>query len=169
MFKAGDPVIHPVRGAGVVVRVEERRWRGSKDMYYRIKLLGQRGTKLMVPIDAVEKIGLRRAIPLSELNQVWHVLRADPSMLPDNHKKRYKLLDDKLRTGDVYQIAEVVRDMAWRQQREGRLNTMGKRKYKKGMRVLAGEIAAVQGVDLEDAEAQVRAKLMESLSSDKVM
>lgn len=168
-FKTGDAIIHPVRGAGLVVRVEERQWRGRDALYYRIELLNQPGTQVMVPTSAVEKIGLRRAIPRSKLNQVWRVLRADPKKLPTDHKKRHKLLGDKLYAGDVYQVAEAVRDMAWRQQREGRLTTMGKRMYEEGLRILAGEIAAVQGVDLNAAEAQVRNRLSESLSSPTAM
>ncbi len=166
MFKVGDAIIHPVRGAGVVTRVEERQWRGDNDIYYRIKLLGQPGTKLMVPTSAAETIGLRRAIPPSKLEEVWRVLCDTPEKLPSNHKQRYKVLEDKLYTGDVFQVAEVVRDMTWRRYREGSLTTMGKRRYEKGLRMLAGEIAAVQGIDLSDAESQIRAKLEESLPSD---
>ncbi len=169
MFKAGDAIIHPVRGAGVVVRVEERRWRGNSELYYRIELLGQPGTSLMVPISAAETLGLRRVIPQSKLDRVWRVLRAAPRTLPANHKERYELLDDKLHAGDVFQVAELVRDMTWRQQREGSLTTTGKQRYEEGMKILAGEIAAVQGVDLDDAEAQVRAKLRESLSPTAAM
>jgi len=163
MFEAGDAIIHPVRGAGVVVRVEERRWRESDDLYYRIELLGQPGTTLMIPTGVAETMGLRRTIPQSELKKVWRALSAAPETLPADHKERYKLLEDKLHAGDVFQVAEAVRDMAWRQQREGHLTTIGKKRYEEGMKILAGEIAAVQGIDLDDAEAQVRAKLRESL------
>ena len=169
MFKAGDAIIHPVRGAGIVVRVEERQWRGSNDLYYRIELLGQPGTRLMIPVSAAKTLGLRRVIPQSKLSRVWRVLRADPRTLPADYKKRYKLLDDKLHTGDVLQVAEVVRDMAWRQQRKGRLTMTGKRRYEEGMRILAGEIAAVRSVDLDDAKAQVRARLTESMSLTTAM
>jgi len=165
MFKAGDAIIHPVRGAGVVVRIEERQWRGSNDLYYRIKLMGQPSISVMIPISAAETIGLRRAIPQSKLKQVWGVLHAAPGALPTDHKARYKLLEDKLHAGDIFQIAEAVRDMAWQQQREGNLTTMGKRIYEEGMVLLAGEIAVTRGIDLTDAEAQVRAKLGESLLS----
>jgi RNA polymerase-interacting CarD/CdnL/TRCF family regulator len=79
------------------------------------------------------------------------------------------LLEDKLHAGDVFQVAEVVRDMAWRQQQEGSLTTIGKRRYEEGMKILAGEIAAVQEVDLGDAEAQIRARLSESLSPTTTM
>lgn len=164
MFKAGDPIVHPVRGAGVVVRVEERQWRGRSALYYKIRLLGQRGVTLMVPTDVAETLGLRRAIPQSRLKQVWRVLRADPEGLPANHKQRYELLKEKLHAGNVFQVAEVVRDMAWRQEREGRLTTVGRRIYEEGIALLAGEIAATQGVDVADAETQVTAQLGESLS-----
>jgi CarD family transcriptional regulator len=163
MFKEGDAVVHPVRGAGVVKTVEERQWRGSDALYYRIGLLSQPGSNLMVPVEAAKEIGLRRAISRTRLKQVWRVLSTDPEKLPTEHKERYQLLEDKLHAGDVLQIAEAVRDMAWRQQREGRLTTRGKRMYEEGMTLLAGEIAAVKGIDLTDAEAQVRSTLKESL------
>jgi CarD family transcriptional regulator len=169
MFKAGDAIVHPIRGAGVVERVEERQWRGSSAMYYRINLVGHPGTRLMVPTGAAEELGLRRAIPRSELNKVWHVLLADPRRLPADHKKRYQLLDDKLHTGDIFQVAEVVRDMAWRRQRKGGLTTTGKKRYEEAMRILAGEIAAVQETGVDDAEAQIQAKLLESLSVTAMM
>jgi CarD family transcriptional regulator len=162
MFKAGDPIIHPIRGAGVVERVEERQWRGSNDLYYRIRLLGQRGVCLMVPIEVAETLGLRRAIPESKLYRVWGVLRANPEKLPDDHKRRYEVLKDKLHAGDVFQVAEVVRDMAWRRKRQGRLTTVGKRIYDEGVTLLAGEIAAVQGVDLDNAEMQVTSRMSET-------
>ena len=164
MFKAGDSIIHPIRGAGVVERVEEREWRGSNGLYYRIRLLGQRSVSLMVPIDVAETLGLRRAIPQSRLHLVWRVLGDDPEKLPANHKRRYELLKDKLHTGDVMQVAEVVRDMAWRRKREGNLTTVGKRIYDEGVSLLAGEIAAVQGIDVDNAEVQVTSRLEKSLS-----
>ena len=169
VFKVGDAIVHPIRGAGIVERVEERQWRGSNDLYYRIKLLEQPATRLMIPTGAAEELGLRRAIPRSKLNKVWRVLCAAPEKLPADHKERHSLVDGKLHAGDVFQVAEVVRDMAWRQQREGSLTTIGRRRYEEGVKMLAGEIAAVQGVDLDDAVAQIRAKLRESLTPTTAM
>ena len=168
MFKAGDPIIHPVRGAGVVIGIEEREWRGSSALYYRIQLLGQQSVNLMIPIDAAETLGLRRTIAKSKLGQVWHVLLADPEKLPADHRQRYQLLKDKLHTGDVFHVAEVVRDMAWRQRRKGSLTTVGKRLYDEGLTLLAGELAAAQDIDLTNAEFQITARLGESLSREGV-
>jgi CarD family transcriptional regulator len=161
-FKAGDAVVHPVRGAGVIQGVEERDWRGNNTQYYRIGLLGHPGSSLMVPIETAKTIGLRSAIPQSRLKKVWRVLCDDPRKLPPEHKDRYQLLEDKLHAGKVLKVAEAVRDMAWRRQQEGRLTTRGKRIFEEGMTLLAGEIAATQGIDLADAEAQVKEKLRES-------
>jgi CarD family transcriptional regulator len=163
MFKEGDAVVHPIRGAGVVKCVEERQWRGAEALYYRIGLLSQPGSNLMIPVGSAKQLGLRRAASRSRLLQVWKVLGTDPEGLPIEHKERYQLLEGKLHAGDVLQIAEAVRDMAWRRHREGRLTTRGKRMYEEGMTLLAGEIAAAKGIDISDAEAQVRDRLQESL------
>lgn len=164
MFKVGDAIIHPVRGAGVVIGIEKRPWRGRSDRYYTIRLLAEEGTTLMVPVDTAETLGLRRAIAQSKLSRVWRVLRADPQTLPVDHKERYQLLKEKLQTGNILEVTEVVRDMAWRQQQEGRLTTVGKRLYEKGITLLAGEIAAVQSTDVANAEMEIRTRLEERLS-----
>lgn len=159
MFKIGDAVFHPALGAGVVMGFEELRRREKRDLYYRIELLGQPGSSLMIPVGAAETIGLRPAIPRSRLDRVWRVLRASPGTLPEEHKARYKLLEEKLRSGDTMQVAEAVRDMTRRQQERNGLTGRGKKIYQRGMTLLAGEIAAARGIALADAEAQIRARL----------
>jgi CarD family transcriptional regulator len=162
-FETGDAVVHPVRGAGVVKSIEERQWRGNDESYYSIRLLYPPASKLMIPASAAKEAGLRRAASKTKLKKMWRVLRADPGRLPTDHKERYAVLEGKMYTGDVLQVAEVVRDMAWRQRQEGRLTTVGKQMYDKGVILLAGEIAVAQGIDLADAEAEVQARLRESL------
>jgi CarD family transcriptional regulator len=161
MFKVGDAIIHPIRGAGIIVDLVKRQWHGNDRMYYKVELLSHPDTNLIIPTGAVERLGMRQAVSKSELKKVWRVLCSVPNKLPSDHKKRYAALDDKLHTGDVFQVAELVRDMARRRQEEGKLTTVGKRKYDEGISILAGEIAAVQGVDVSEAETQVREKLME--------
>ncbi len=169
MFKVGDAIVHRVRGAGMVVRVEERQWRGANALYYRIELLGQPGTSLMIPVEVAETVGLRCAIPPSELKHVWRVLRADPNTLPVEHKERYQVIEERLHVGDIFKVAEVVRDMAWRKQRGSKLTTRGKQMYEDGVKLLAGEVAATRGIALADAEAEVRERLWKILSSATVV
>jgi CarD family transcriptional regulator len=160
-FRTGDTIVHPFRGAGTVVRLMERPRHGNNEIYYKVKLVAQPDISLMVPTSAVETLGLRHTIPQSQIKKVWRVLHTDPTKLPDEHKERYKVLEGKLHTGNIFQVAEAVRDMDWRQQCRGNLTTKERRLYDEGMNILAGEIAAVQGVDLLAAQTQIMEKLSE--------
>jgi RNA polymerase-interacting CarD/CdnL/TRCF family regulator len=163
-FKTGDAVFHPVRGAGVVTGIESRKWDGEKRRYYSIKLLGHPGTKVMVPANTAEEIGLRHAMSQTKLKKMWRVLCGDPRKLPKDHKDRYAVIEEKLHTGDAFEVAEAVRDMAWRRKQEGKLTTRGKRIYEEALMLLAGEVAAVQEIEMEEAEGQVYARLQERLA-----
>jgi CarD family transcriptional regulator len=152
-FTTGDAIIHPVRGAGVVERIVERRRLGNAES----------GTMLMVPTNVAGKLGLRGAISLSDVGRLWRILLATPKGLPDKYKELRQFLEDKLGTGDIFQVAEAVRDMAW-QHRKTHLSSTIKRLYEEGIRLLVGEIAAARGIEFADAERQVRARLREHLS-----
>jgi CarD family transcriptional regulator len=164
-FKVGDAVVHPLRGAGVVTAVEERELRGDSDEYYSIEMMGVPTTKLIVPTDAAEDVGLRRAISRSRLRRLWRVLKGEPDPLPTDHKKRYEQLRSKLSRGDTYEVAETVRDIAWREVEEGRLTTVDRRLYDEGMNLLAGEVAAVEGIEMSAAEKEIGARLSKGLAS----
>jgi CarD family transcriptional regulator len=164
-FKVGDAVVHPLRGAGVVTAVEERELRGDNDEYYSIDMMGEPSTTLMLPTDAAEDVGLRRAISRSRLRRLWRVLKGDPEDLPDDYKKRYSVLRDKLAEGDTYDVAAMVRDIAWREREEGRLTTVDKRLYDESMSLLAGEVAATQGIELSAAEKEINSRLSKGLAS----
>jgi len=169
VFKTGDAVFHPVRGAGVVTGIQDRKWDGEKRRYYTIELLGHPGTRVMVPESTAKKIGLRHAMSQANLKKVWHVLRGDPHKLPKDHKDRYAVIEEKLHTGDTFEVAEAVRDMAWRRKRVGKWTTRGKRIYEQAVMLLAGEIAAVQEIEVKEAEGQVHAKLQERLAPASVV
>ena len=161
MFEVGDKVFHPVHGAGSVVEVKERRSLGRAKRYYSIELLSQPKTLLMVPVASADKIGLRSSLPQTELDQVWGVLRATPQSLPTDHEQRYEVLRDRMRGGDILQIAAALRDMAWREERERRLTKQGKRLYDESLMLLAGEVAIALDSDLSAAEAPIGETLRE--------
>ena len=163
MFEVGDAVVHPIRGAGMVTDIEELRRDDGNKAYYKIELLGHVRTNLMIPVKDAAARGLRRAIRQSKLNQVWRVLRDSPEKLPADYKKRQALLEHRLVSGDLMQVVEAVRDLAWRQHKKNGLTATGRRLYRKGINLLAGEVAAAQGTDLTDGEAQVRNQLWEAM------
>lgn len=164
MFKVGDLVFHPVNGAGIVTGKTTRLVMGKTQHYYAIKVLEQTKTSLMVPVDKSDSVGLRQTISPSQIDQVWEVLDAPPETLPDQDKARYKLTRDKLQTGDTLEIAEVARNLAWRQRQRDRLNIPGEKLYKKSLKLLASEVATVQGIELTTAELQIKTRLQESFT-----
>jgi CarD family transcriptional regulator len=166
VFQIGDKVFHPVHGAGTVVEVKERHSLGNARRYYSIALLSQPKTVLMVPVKAAQEIGLRSPLQQSDLDQVWGVLKDDPETLPTDHEQRYALLRDRLREGNTLHIATVLRDMAWREEKERRLTKQGKGLYEESLALLAGEVALVQNSDLSTAHAQIVETLRESVTTD---
>jgi CarD family transcriptional regulator len=165
MYHVGDMVVHPDYGAGVVTEVRRRNSLGTGKQYYSIELLAHAETVVMVPVGAEERVGLRAPISRSHLGQLWRVLRADPNTLPSDHNQRYALLKDKLAGGDVFQIAEAIRDLAWRKEEKRHLTARGKRLYERGMMLLASEIAGAQGEDLDAAETQIANRLTASIAA----
>jgi CarD family transcriptional regulator len=163
MFEVGDAVVHPVRGAGIVTDVEKLQLQGNSKQYYRIDLLNPVRTNLMVPVKRAEEQGVRRAIRPSRLDQLWRVLRAEPGKLTADHQKREKFLICELQSGDLFQVAEAMRDLTWKQKRDG-LTAGDRRIYRRGIKLLAGEIAAVQGTDPEDTETRVELRLWDIVS-----
>ena len=160
MFDTGDAIVHPMRGVGVVVDIQEREWQGSTSRYYQIELLGREPSlKLLIPVEEANELRLRRAIGGSEVDDVWDVLSSEPNELPSNHKTRHSQLREKLHNGDVYDTAEVLRDLTWRQKEEDHLTTRGKRIYDEALMFLSGEVAAAQDIDMPEAEAQIRERL----------
>ena len=164
-FHIRDAVVHPNYGTGVITEIRERHILGQGKRYYSIDLLGEPGTTVMVPVGKEERVGLRPPISKKGLSRLWRILRAKPEDLPSDHKKRYALIQEKLHEGDPFQIAEVVRDLAWRREEKRRLTTVGKRLYDTGLGFLASELAAVQGSDVDAAEAQIAERLEASVAS----
>jgi RNA polymerase-interacting CarD/CdnL/TRCF family regulator len=167
MFNVGDPVVHPIRGAGIVKGFEKLRRHGDEQLYYIIELLGLPDSSLMVPVkkNGEESDILRPPISKANLSKVWRVLEDQPERLPSAHKTRHKLMEDKLQAGDILEVAGAIRDMAWRDAQERGLTSKGKRIYERGITLLSAEIAAAQGVDLVRAEEQVRERLREIRSN----
>ena len=161
-FSIGDAVVHPIRGAGRVTGFKEFETQGSLKQYYEIKLLKQTNTSLMIPVGESDEIGMRRAVTDSEMETVWRVLEGEPEELPSNYRTRHKVINDRLQTGDVMQIAEAVRDAGWRRQTDDGLTQKGKELYKKGIRLLAAEIAVSQDTTLAKAKRQIKARLKNS-------
>ncbi len=159
MFKTGDPIVHPSRGAGIITALIKRSVGGEVIHYYQIEMLGETALRLLLPIEKAVELGIRPAISREQLPQIWEILQSSPADLPGNSRKRYRALKEQLVTADTLQIAEVVRDINSRRQADGSLKTRDRNIYLASLNLLSGEIAAAQGLELSVARALVKEKI----------
>ena len=138
MYKVGDKVVYPHHGAGTIVKREKREVLGEKREYLTIKILHNDMT-VMVPSCNAGKAGLRRVIDEDTVKKVLGVLSDDISEMPKNWNRRFKHNRDKIKTGDIYELAEVVRNLAIREQDKG-LSTGEKQMYTRAKKILASEL-----------------------------
>jgi CarD family transcriptional regulator len=151
LYKVGDKVVYPHHGAGTVVKKESREVLGEKRDYLTIKILHNDMT-VMVPCENAGKAGLRRIIDEDAVKKVLAVLKDDVSEMPKNWNRRFKHNRDKIKTGDIYELAEVVRNLAVREQDKG-LSTGEKQMYTRAKKILASEMMYALEKTEDEAEA----------------
>lgn len=149
-FRVGDKVVYPQHGAAVIKGLEEKELYGEKRKYFVLRPANGDLT-LMVPADNTEEVGIRGVISRSELEKVFKVLRAKECRMPSNWSRRYKTHVEKLRSGDIYQVAEVVRNLA-RREREKGLSAGEKRMLTRARQILLSELIFAADVDEPEAE-----------------
>jgi CarD family transcriptional regulator len=149
-FEIGDKVVYPHHGAGLVMTKETRELMGSEREYLTIKILHNELT-VMVPTENAGKAGLRRVIDEEEIKKVTTVLTDDVSEMPKNWNRRFKYNREKIKTGDVFELAEVVRNLAIREMEKG-LSTGEKQMYTRAKKILASELMYALDKDEEGAE-----------------
>ncbi|HZJ50961.1 MAG TPA: CarD family transcriptional regulator [Actinomycetota bacterium] len=150
-FDVGDKVVYPHHGAAVVEKVEQRELMGEEREYYILKLAYGELT-LMVPTDSTEEVGIREITPAREMPKVFKVLKKnEPTTNTTNWSRRFKANVEKLRSGDIYQVADVVRSLH-RRDREKGLSAGEKRMLTKARQILVSELTFAQGCDEDEAE-----------------
>ena len=149
-YSIGDHVVYPHHGAGKVLKKEQKEILGEKREYLTIKILHNDMT-VMVPCENAGKAGLRRVIDDEAVQKVLAVLRDDVSQMPKNWNRRFKHNRDKIKTGDVYELAEVVRNLAIREADKG-LSTGEKQMYTRAKKILASEL--MYALEMEEGEAE---------------
>jgi len=143
-------VVYPHHGAGQVIKKEEKDILGEKRQYLTIKILHNDMT-VMVPCENAGKAGLRRVIDEETVKKVLSVLSDDVSEMPKNWNRRFKHNRDKIKTGDIYELAEVVRNLAIREQDKG-LSTGEKQMFTRAKKILASEL--MYALEKEEDEAE---------------
>ncbi len=158
--------MYPHHGAGTVVKKEAKDVLGETKEYLTIKILHNDMT-VMVPCANAGKAGLRRIIDEEAVKKVLAVLNDDVSEMPKNWNRRFKHNRDKIKTGDIYELAEVVRNLALREHEKG-LSTGEKQMYTRAKKILASELMYALEKDEEEAELYLDELLADS-ASEKVV
>ena len=149
-FEIGDKVVYPHHGAGLVMEKSTRELMGTERDYLTIKILHNDLT-VMVPCENAGKAGLRRVIDEEEIKKVMAVLTDEVSEMPKNWNRRFKHNREKIKTGDVFELAEVVRNLAIREMEKG-LSTGEKQMYTRAKKILSSEFMYALDKDEEGAE-----------------
>ena len=151
MYKVGDKVVYPHHGAGTVVKKEKREVLGEKREYLTIKILHNDMT-VNVPSENAEKVGLRKVIGEDMVKVVVKALTGGGTQMPKNWNRRFKHNRDKMKTGDILELAEVVRNLSLRDREKG-LSTGEKQMFVKAKKILASELMYAKDMD-EEATAE---------------
>lgn len=160
MFSKGDKVIYPHHGAAIIEDLTTREFLGQKKKYFVLRLTHGDLT-LMVPVDNTEEVGLREVVSKKDVKKVFEVLKKSETRMPANWSRRYKTNIEKIRSGDIFQVAEVVRNLSIREAEKG-LSAGEKRMLAKARQILISELVFAVDATEDKAEAMLDKILQES-------
>jgi CarD family transcriptional regulator len=149
LFEVGETVVYPHHGAATIIEVKNRVIRGEEKLYLKLNVT-QGDLTIEVPADNVDLVGVRDVIGKEGLDRVFEVLRAPFTEEPTNWSRRYKANLEKLASGDVIKVSEVVRDL-WRRDQDRGLSAGEKRMLAKARQILISELALAEKTDEEKA------------------
>ncbi|MCA0329737.1 MAG: CarD family transcriptional regulator [Actinobacteria bacterium] len=150
-FTVGDTVVYPHHGAATIEAIEKRVIKGVEKDYLVLRV-AQGDLTVRVPAENVDLVGVRDVVNQEGLDRVFDVLRQPYTEEPTNWSRRYKANLEKLASGDVIKVAEVVRDL-WRRERERGLSAGEKRMLAKARQILVSELALAENTNEDKAEA----------------
>ncbi|MDO4257852.1 MAG: CarD family transcriptional regulator [Kocuria sp.] len=153
VFEVGETVVYPHHGAATIEEIKTRTIKGEEKMYLRLKVT-QGDLMIEVPAENVDLVGVRDVVDEDGLKEVIAVLQAQDAEEASNWSRRYKANLEKLASGDVLKVAEVVRDL-WRRDRVKGLSAGEKRMLTKARQILTSELALAKKIDEEEAEKRL--------------
>lgn len=149
-FQVGETVVYPHHGAARIEEIETRVIKGEERQYLVLKV-AQGDLTVRVPADNCDLVGVRDVVNQEGLDHVFEVLRTPHTEEPTNWSRRYKANLEKLASGDVIKVAQVVRDL-WRRERDRGLSAGEKRMLAKARQILVSELALAEHTNEDKAE-----------------
>lgn len=161
-FRVGERLIHPVYGAGTVVACEKREEEGGTKEYYVIELETPNG-RLLTPVKQADQLGLRKVVEKGDRPPLWKVFSGRPRKLFPQYRERQAEIAERLRRGGFTEVGRVIRDLAWLDSRGG-MNMNDRRLLERAKALLAEELAAAEGMEIDEAISQVESALERRVS-----
>ena len=150
MFNIGDRIVYPMHGAGIIEEVEEVEILGEKRRYFIMRMpIGD--MKVMVPVDTVDEVGVRQIIDNVDMEKVVKILRGHKSSMPQNWNRRYRANMDRIKSGDIFEIAAVVRNLMMLDSEKG-LSTGERKMLSSAKQMLVSEMVLVCELDVDETE-----------------
>jgi CarD family transcriptional regulator len=156
MFKIGDLAVYPAQGVGIIERIEQRKISGCQEDFFVMRIL-ENNMIIMIPSSNVANVGLRQIINRKEVSKVFSILKARDICVDDNQtwNRRYRDYMEKIKSGSVYEVAEVYRDLTNIQQ--DKELSFGERKMLDTARsLLIKEISLAKNMKEEDVERDIQ-------------
>lgn len=150
MFNIGDKIVYPMHGAGVIESIEEKEILGQKQSYYVVKMpIGD--MKVMIPTHNIHDIGIRGVISTNEVDKVYSILGDQSLNVSSNWNKRYRENMVKIKSGNIYEVADVVRSLMLREREKG-LSTGEKKMLNSAKQILVSELVLANGMKQNEVE-----------------
>lgn len=157
MFRQGDKIVHPMHGAGIVENIVEQKVNGITRDYYVLKL-PVRSMVVMIPVDNCVEIGVRPVIDSEQADRILEQLSGIEVEFDPNWNRRYRDNMDRLKSGDLLQVAGVIKGLMQRDGERG-LSTGERKMLHSAKEILISEIVLAQSVSYEDVEQRITAAL----------
>ena len=157
MFAIGDYIVYPMYGAGVITEIVEKDFLGEMRTYYNVSLPYCR-MEASVPVDNCEKLGVRPIVDKARIDEVLDVLKGDTEKMNPNWNKRYRENTERMQTGDILEVAAVVRNLV-RTDRLKPLSTGEKKLLNTAKQILESELIYVGEYTMEEADEMVESNI----------
>lgn len=157
MFKIGDKVVYPMHGAGIIEAIEEKEVLGKTRQYYILRLpVGD--MKVMIPISNCEGVGLRQVIDDDGVERVFTILREQSTGMSDNWNRRYRANLEKIKSGNIYEVAEVVRNLVKRD-KEKSLSSGERKMLETARQILISELVLATEMEEDTTKTMIEGML----------
>jgi CarD family transcriptional regulator len=149
MYKVGDKIVYPMHGIGVIESIEKKAVLGKRDDYYIITIVNS-GMKVMIPVKNADTIGIRGIIQKKEISKVLNILKKTNQITEEDWKIRYQNNIDKVKSGSIIKVAEVLRDL-YQRGKEKDLSIMERKLYENAYQFVIYEIAFAKNIEIEES------------------